>query len=61
MLKAASLVAVLAALQASRSASETLKVALPQEGYYWDTGIVEYGAEAGLFKDAGLDIEISYT
>jgi NitT/TauT family transport system substrate-binding protein len=40
--------------------AETLKVALPQKGN-WDTGIVEYGVKAGLFKDAGLDIEISYT
>ena len=40
--------------------AETLKVALPQKGN-WDTSIVEYGVKAGLFKDAGLDIDISYT
>ncbi|MDB5643782.1 MAG: aliphatic sulfonates transporter [Hyphomicrobiales bacterium] len=40
--------------------AETLKVALPQKGN-WDTGIVEYGVKAGIFKDAGLDIDISYT
>ena len=40
--------------------AETLKVALPQKGN-WDTGIVEYGVKAGLFKEAGLDIDISYT
>lgn len=60
MLKSASLIAVLAALLASSSVAETLKVALPQKGN-WDTGIVEYGTRAGIFKEAGLDIEISYT
>jgi NitT/TauT family transport system substrate-binding protein len=40
--------------------AETLKVALPQKGN-WDTGIVEFGVKAGLFKEAGLDIDISYT
>ncbi len=40
--------------------AETLKVALPQKGN-WDTGIVEYGVKAGLFKEVGLDIDISYT
>ncbi len=40
--------------------AETLKVALPQKGN-WDTGIVEYGVRAGLFKEVGLDIDISYT
>lgn len=41
-------------------AQTTLKVALPQKGN-WDTGIVEYGVKAGIFKQAGLDIDISYT
>ena len=41
-------------------AAETLKVALPQKGN-WDTGIVEYGMQAGIFKDAGIDIQPVYT
>lgn len=39
---------------------ETLKVALPQKGN-WDTGIVEFGVKAGIFKDAGIDVQIVYT
>lgn len=54
------LLAAAMTLFASGAYAQTLKVALPQKGN-WDTGIVEYGVKAGIFKDAGLDIQISYT
>jgi NitT/TauT family transport system substrate-binding protein len=54
------LAAALGFFAADAAFAQTLKVALPQKGN-WDTGIVEYGVKAGIFKDAGLDIEISYT
>ena len=54
------LAATLTTFVSGASIAETLKVALPQKGN-WDTGIVEYGVKAGIFKQAGLDIDISYT
>jgi len=54
------LAATLTAFLSGTAFAQTLKVALPQKGN-WDTGIVEIGVKAGIFKDAGLNIEISYT
>ena len=54
------LAATLTTFLSGTAFAETLKVALPQKGN-WDTGIVEFGVKAGIFKEAGLDIEISYT
>ena len=41
-------------------AQEKLKVAIPQRGF-WDSSWVEFGEAAGLFKQAGLEIEVFYT
>lgn len=59
MLATAIVSTLIAGLSAS-AVAETLKVALPQKGN-WDTGIVEYGMKAGIFKEAGIDIEPVYT
>ena len=40
--------------------AETLKVAISQKGF-WDSSFVEFGEMAGLFKEAGLEIEPFYT
>ena len=60
MHKISVLAASLSAFLSGTAYAETLKVALPQKGN-WDTGIVEYGVKAGIFKEAGLEIDISYT
>lgn len=41
-------------------AQEKLKVAIPQKGF-WDSSWVEFGQAAGLFKEAGLEVEIFWT
>ena len=41
-------------------AQEKLKVAIPQRGF-WDSSWVEFGQAAGLFKEAGLEVEIFWT
>jgi len=45
---------------ATASAEELLKVAVPQRGA-WDTGILELGQGAGIYKKHGLRLEILYT
>jgi len=52
--------AVLVAATTSSYAQEKLKVAIPQRGF-WDSTWVEFGQAAGLFKEAGLDVEIFWT
>ena len=52
--------AVLAAATTSSYAQDKLKVAIPQRGF-WDSSWVEFGEAAGLFKAAGLEIEVFYT
>jgi NitT/TauT family transport system substrate-binding protein len=52
--------AVVASAVIPAAQAESLKVALPQKGN-WDTGIVEFGMKAGIFKEAGIDIEPVYT
>jgi NitT/TauT family transport system substrate-binding protein len=57
------ILAALALLIAGTSASlaaDKLKVAIPQRGF-WDSSWVEFGEAAGLFKEAGLEIEAFYT
>ncbi|HXE20420.1 MAG TPA: ABC transporter substrate-binding protein [Castellaniella sp.] len=44
----------------SAFAAQTLKVAIGQHGN-WDTGIVQLGTDAGIFKKHGLDLELLYT
>lgn len=41
-------------------AAEKLKVAIPQKNF-WDSSWVEFGEAAGLFKEAGLEVEIFWT
>ena len=41
-------------------AQEKLKIAIPQKGF-WDSSWVEFGQAAGLFKEAGLEVEIFWT
>jgi NitT/TauT family transport system substrate-binding protein len=41
-------------------AQEKIKVAIPQRGF-WDSSWVEFGQAAGLFKQAGLDVEVFWT
>lgn len=52
--------AMLLAATASSFAQEKLKVAVPQKGF-WDSSWVEFGQAAGLFKEAGLEVEIFWT
>src|SRR5690606_16257215 len=42
------------------AAAEKIKVAIPQKGL-WDSSWVEFGEAAGLFKAAGLEVEVFYT
>src|SRR5687768_8666979 len=52
--------AMLMAATSSGFAQEKLKVAIPQRGF-WDSSWVEFGQAAGLFKEAGLEIEVFWT
>jgi NitT/TauT family transport system substrate-binding protein len=52
--------AVLIGAATSSYAQDKLKVAVPQRGF-WDSSWVEFGEAAGLFKQAGLEIEVFYT
>jgi len=40
--------------------AETLKVAIPQKGF-WDSEFVEFAQKKGWFKEAGLEVEIFWT
>jgi NitT/TauT family transport system substrate-binding protein len=53
-------IAVLIGAATSSYAQDKLKVAVPQRGF-WDSSWVEFGEAAGLFKQAGLEIEVFYT
>ena len=52
--------AVWIAVTSAGFAQEKLKVAIPQRGF-WDSSWVEFGQAAGLFKEAGLEVEIFWT
>jgi NitT/TauT family transport system substrate-binding protein len=53
-------VAMLIATTSASLAVEKLKVAIPQKGF-WDSSWVQFGEAAGLFKEAGLEVEVFYT
>jgi NitT/TauT family transport system substrate-binding protein len=60
-LRLLAVVAVLAsATHHAARATDTFKVATAQRGF-WDTTILLYGDRQGFFKDAGLDLDISWT
>lgn len=40
--------------------AETLKVAVPQRGF-WDSSFVDFAIKEGFFKKAGLEVEVFYT
>lgn len=42
------------------SAQDKVRIAIPQQGL-WETGMVEIGAAAGIFKKEGIEIEPIYT
>jgi NitT/TauT family transport system substrate-binding protein len=52
--------AVMVVGSAALAQTQKLKVAVPQRGF-WDSSWIEFGETAGLFKDAGLEIEVFYT
>ncbi len=51
---------LLACACAPTFAAQTLKLAIGQRGN-WDTGIVQLGNDAGIFKKHGLDLDLLYT
>lgn len=53
------LIGPVVAIGAAR-ANDTVKVASAQKGF-WDTTILLYGDNAGIFKAEGLDLEITWT
>ena len=54
------LLATLLSLIATAAFAETLKVAIPQKGF-WDSEFVEFAQKKGWFKEAGLEVEIFWT
>jgi NitT/TauT family transport system substrate-binding protein len=52
--------AVWVAMTGTGVAQDKLKVAIPQRGF-WDSSWVEFGQHAGLFKQAGIDVEVFWT
>lgn len=59
MLAAAAVLALGAAPGVGR-AEDTLKIAVPQKGF-WDTSVAEWGQRAGFFAKEGLKLDILYT
>jgi NitT/TauT family transport system substrate-binding protein len=54
------LVGTLLTAAVTGAAAETLKVAIPQRGF-WDSEFVEFAQKRGSFKKEGLEIEIFWT
>ncbi|MGE3646069.1 MAG: ABC transporter substrate-binding protein [Beijerinckiaceae bacterium] len=54
------LAAAAAAIYPAAASAEKLRVALPQKGL-WETSITVMGEKAGIFKKAGLDLDILFT
>jgi len=54
------LMAMLLSMVTTAAFAETLKVAIPQKGF-WDSEFVEFAQKQGLFKKEGLDVEIFWT
>jgi NitT/TauT family transport system substrate-binding protein len=59
-LRILTLAATLFAGMISAATAETLKVAVPQRGF-WDSEFIEFAEKLGSFKKVGLDIEIFWT
>jgi NitT/TauT family transport system substrate-binding protein len=54
------LVAALLAATVTSASAETLKVAIPQRGF-WDSEFVEFAQKNDAFKKVGLEIEVFWT
>ena len=54
------LIGAMLAATVSTAMAETLKVAIPQRGF-WDSEFVEFAQKRGAFKKEGLDVEIFWT
>jgi NitT/TauT family transport system substrate-binding protein len=52
--------AVLAGVMTSAAQAQKLKVAISQRGF-WDSSFLEFAQREGFFKQAGLDVEFTYT
>jgi NitT/TauT family transport system substrate-binding protein len=52
--------AVLAGVMTSAAQAQKLKVAISQRGF-WDSSFLEFAQKEGFFKQAGLDVEFTYT
>lgn len=59
-LRSFALIGTLLAGMVSAATAETLKVAVPQRGF-WDSEFIEFAEKLGAFKKVGLDIEIFWT
>ncbi|MBI3434528.1 MAG: ABC transporter substrate-binding protein [Proteobacteria bacterium] len=55
-----SLIGAALVAMASAAFGETLKVAIPQRGF-WDSEFVNFAIKEGFFKKEGLDVEIFWT
>ncbi|MGH6769323.1 MAG: ABC transporter substrate-binding protein [Xanthobacteraceae bacterium] len=51
---------VLAGVMTSAAQAQKLKVAISQRGF-WDSSFLEFAQKEGFFKQAGLDVEFTYT
>ncbi len=54
------LAAILLSMVTTAAFAETLKVAIPQKGF-WDSEFVEFAQKLGYFKQEGLDVQIFWT
>jgi NitT/TauT family transport system substrate-binding protein len=54
------LLATLLSVLATTAFAEKLKIAIPHRGF-WDSSFVQFAQEEGMFKKAGLEIEIFWT
>jgi len=54
------LIGLLLSALATSAWAEKLKVAIPQRGF-WNSSFVDFGLREGLFKKAGLEIEVFWT
>jgi NitT/TauT family transport system substrate-binding protein len=59
-LRIVALIGTLLAGMLSAATAETLKVAVPQRGF-WDSEFVEFAQMEGFFKKVGLEVEIFWT
>jgi NitT/TauT family transport system substrate-binding protein len=59
-LKVGILAGALLAAALTTASAETLKIAVPQRGF-WDSEFIEFAQKNGAFKKVGLDVEIFWT